>query len=334
MAQRKGGPGANLVYSTDADPGLTRVRHGRSFAYRRPGGRPVRDQATLRRIASLAIPPAWENVWICLQPRGHLQATGRDARGRKQFLYHPRWTRVRDADKYSRLLVFCRVLPKIRRRVAKDIRQPGLARERVIAAVVRLLERTLIRVGNAEYARENKSYGLTTLRDRHAKIRGSTIKLSFRAKSGIDVETEVTDKRLAGVVKKCQDLPGQVLFAYVDNTGERHTISSHDVNDYLRETSGADISAKDFRTWAGTVLAVAALKELEGFQSDAEAKKNVVHAVEKVARRLGNTRAVARRSYVHPAVIDSYLDGSLDKALARQAIDEAVMALLQRRLKR
>ena len=334
MAQHKGGPGANLVYSTDADAGLTRVRQGRSFVYRRPGGRLVRDRATLKRIESLAIPPAWENVWICLQPRGHLQATGRDARGRKQFRYHDRWTRVRDADKYSRLIVFCRVLPKIRRRVARDLRQPGLARERVIAAVVRLLERTLIRVGNAEYARENKSYGLTTLRDRHAKIRGSTIRLSFRAKSGIDVETEVTDKRLAGVVKKCQDLPGQVLFAYIDDAGERRTISSHDVNDYLRETTGADISAKDFRTWAGTVLAVAALKELEGFQTDAEAKKNVIHAVEKVARKLGNTRAVARRSYVYPAVIDSYLDGSLDKALARQAIDEAVMALLQHRLRR
>ena len=294
----------------------------------------MRDQATLRRITSLAIPPAWEKVWICPHPRGHVQATGRDARGRKQFLYHPKWTKVRDADKYSRLIVFCRVLPRIRRRVARDLRQPGLARERVIAAVVRLLERTLIRVGNAAYARQNKSYGLTTLRDRHAKIRGSTIRLSFRAKSGIEVETEVTDKRLAGVVKKCQDLPGQVLFAYIDDEGERRTISSHDVNDYLRETSGADVTAKDFRTWAGTVLAVAALKELEGFESDVEAKKNVIRAVEKVARKLGNTRAVARRSYVHPAVIDSYLDGSLDKALARQAIDEAVIALLHHRLKR
>ena len=333
MAQRKGRPGANLVYSSDADAGLTRSRQGRGFAYRLPGGRIVRDQGTLKRITSLAIPPAWEKVWICRHPRGHLQATGRDARGRKQFLYHPAWTKVRDADKYSRLIVFCKVLPRIRRRVAKDLRQPGLGRERVIAAVVRLLETTLIRVGNAEYARENKSFGLTTLRDRHANVRGATIRLSFRAKSGIDVEAEVTDKRVAGVVKRCQDLPGQLLFAYVDDDGEKRTISSQDVNDYLRETSGAEVTAKDFRTWAGTVLAVRALKRLEGFESDAEAKKKVVQAVERVARRLGNTRAVARRSYVHPAVIDSYLDGSLEKALARQAIDEAVLELIQRRAK-
>ena len=333
MAQRIGRAGADLVYSSDADPGLTRSRQGEGFVYRRPGGRLVRDRATLERIRSLAIPPAWEHVWICPDPSGHVQATGRDARGRKQYLYHPRWTRVRDADKYSRLIVFCKVLPRVRRRVAKDLRQDGLARERVIAAVVRLLETTLIRVGNAEYARDNKSFGLTTLRDRHAKVRGSKIRLSFRAKSGIDVEAEVTDKRVAGVVKKCQDLPGQHLFVYVDDAGEKRTITSEDVNDYLRETSGADITAKDFRTWAGTVLAVRALKQLEGFESDAEAKKNVIQAVERVARKLGNTRAVARRSYVHPAVIDSYLDGSLEKALARQAIDSAVLELIQRRLK-
>jgi DNA topoisomerase-1 len=334
MAQRRGPAGANLVFSTDADAGLTRDRQGDGFVYRRPGGRLVRDRGTLERIRSLAIPPAWEKVWICPDRSGHVQATGRDARGRKQYLYHPQWTKVRDADKYSRLIVFCKVLPRVRRRVAKDLRQEGLARERVIAAVVRLLETTLIRVGNAEYARENKSFGLTTLRDRHARVRGSTIRLSFRAKSGIEVEAEVTDRRVAGVVKKCQDLPGQHLFVYVDDAGEKRTITSQDVNDYLRETSGAEITAKDFRTWAGTVLAVRALKQLEGFESEAEAKRNVIQAVERVARRLGNTRAVARSSYVHPAVIDSYLDGSLEKALARQAIDSAVLELIQKRLKR
>jgi DNA topoisomerase-1 len=308
-----------LVYSSDAGPGITRVRRGRGFAYRSPSGRPLRDPATLRRIARLAVPPAWTDVWISPNPRGHLQATGRDARRRKQFRYHPRWTAMRDADKFAHLVGFCRVLPQIRRRVARDLRTPGLSQEKVIAAIVRLLETTFIRVGNEEYATENRSYGLTTLRDRHAKVSGNTIRLAFRGKSGKDVEAEVTDPRVARVVKKCQDLPGQLLFGYIDQNGERRTVSSEDVNQYLHDTTGADYTAKDFRTWGGTVLAAVSLRALHGFESEAEAKRNVVAAIDRVARRVGNTRAVSRRSYVHPAVIDSYLDNRLDSALRRRA---------------
>ena len=335
-----------LVYSSDAQPGLRRVRRGRGFVYRDAGHELVRDRLTLDRIKSLAIPPAWNDVWICASPRGHLQATGRDARGRKQFRYHPRWTALRDANKYSRLIGFCAVLPKIRRRVARDLRAPELTHEKVIATIVKLMETTLIRVGNEEYARQNRSYGLTTLRDRHAKVRGGTVRLVFRGKSGKDVEAEVTDRRVARVVKQCQDLPGQDLFAYVDGNGERRTVPSQDVNEYLRETTGEDYTAKDFRTWAGTVLAAVALRELEGFASEAEAKHNVVAAIDRVAKRLGNTRAVCRRSYVHPAVLDSYLDGSLGRKLVRRAeklLDEvpvtaseesAVLSLLRSRLRR
>ena len=305
----------------------------------------MRDPAVLDRIRALAIPPAWTDVWICTSPRGHLQATGRDARQRKQFRYHPRWTALRDANKYSRLIGFCGVLPRIRRRVRRDMRRPGLSHEKVVATVVKLMEKTLIRVGNDEYAKQNGSFGLTTLRGRHARVRGGTVRLRFRGKSGKEIEAEVTDRRVARVVKQSQELPGQELFAYIDESGERRTVSSQDVNDYLRETTGADYTAKDFRTWAGTVLAAVALRELEEFESDAEAKRNVVKAIDRVARRLGNTRAVARRSYVHPAVLDSYFDGSLGRALARRAeklleqgpitpsVEEAVLSILRRRLR-
>jgi DNA topoisomerase-1 len=316
-----------LVYSADAGPGITRVRRGRGFEYRRPSGSALRDAAALRRIRSLAVPPAWTDVWINPDPRGHIQATGRDARGRKQSRYHPLWTAHRDADKFSHVVGFCRILPRIRRRVSRDLRAPGLSQEKVIAAIVRLLERTFIRVGNEEYASQNGSFGLTTLRDRHAKVRGATIRLSFRGKGGKEVEAEVTDPRVARVVKRCQDLPGQVLFGYVDENGERRTVSSEDVNDYLRETTGADYTAKDFRTWGGTVLAAVALRALEGFESEAEAKRNVVAAIDKVARRLGNTRAVARRSYVHPAVIDAYVGHELDAA---RSVEAAVLKLLRK----
>ncbi len=334
-----------LTYSSDAYPGIARVRRGRGFEYRDTKGKKVRDPAVLGRIRALAIPPAWTDVWICTSPRGHMQATGRDARGRKQFRYHPRWTALRDANKYSRLIGFCRVLPRIRRRVARDLRRPGLSHEKVVATVVKLMEMTLIRVGNDEYAKENRSFGLTTLRDRHARVRGGTLRLRFRGKSGKEIEAEVLDRRVARVVKQSQELPGQELFAYIDDGGEQHTVSSQDVNDYLQETTGADYTAKDFRTWAGTVLAAVALRELEGFESDAEAKRNVVKAIDRVARRLGNTRAVARRSYVHPAVLDSYFDGSLGRALARRAeklleggsitpsVEEAVLSILRRRLR-
>lgn len=304
-----------LVYSLDSQPGIRRVRRGGGFVYHHASGDPVRSRSTLNRISALAVPPAWKDVWICPDPCGHIQATGRDARGRKQFCYHSLWTEQRDEDKFSRLIGFCKALPRIRRRVARDLRSPGLSEDKVIAAIVRLLEVTLIRVGNEEYAKENRSFGLTTLRDRHARVRGRSIRLTFRGKSGRDVEAEVTDRRVARVVKQCQDLPGQVLFTFVDEDGHRRPVSSQDVNRYLRETCGADYSAKDFRTWAGTVLAAVALREAGTFESEAEAKHNVVGAIERVARRLRNTRAVCRRSYVHPAVIDSYLDGSLEKSI-------------------
>jgi len=335
-----------LIYSSDAQPGIARLRRGRGFKYRDPEGKKVRDAAVLGRIRALAVPPAWTDVWVCASPRGHVQATGRDARRRKQFRYHPRWTALRDANKYSRLIGFCRVMPRIRRRVARDLRRPGLSHEKVVATVVKLMEMTLIRVGNDEYARQNGSFGLTTLRDRHAKVRGGTVLLRFRGKSGKEVEAEVTDRRVARVVKQSQELPGQELFAYIDDSGERRTVSSQDVNDYIRETTGADYTAKDFRTWAGTVLAAVALGEAEGFESETEAKHNVVKAIDRVARRLGNTRAVARRSYVHPAVLDSYFDGSLGPALSNRAeklleegpitpsVEEAVLSILRRRLRK
>lgn len=308
------------------------MRHGRGFTYRDPDGHTVRSEATLERIRALAVPPAWEDVWICASARGHVQATGRDARGRKQFRYHPRWTALRDADKFSRVAGFYRVLPRIRRRVAKDLRRPGLPHEKVIAVVVRLMEMTLIRIGNDEYARQNRSYGLTTLRDRHAHVRGSTVRFRFRGKSGQEVEAEVTDRRVARIVKQLQELPGQELFTYRDENGEQHSVSSQDVNDYLRETTGGDYTAKDFRTWAGTVLATAALRALHGFESEAEARRNVIKAIDRVARRLGNTRAVARRSYVHPAVVDAYLDGSLVRAVTETpAIEQSVLSVLRRR---
>ena len=322
------------------------MRHGRGFAYRDAEERPVRDRPTLVRIKSLAIPPAWSDVWICASARGHLQATGRDARGRKQFRYHPRWTALRDASKYERLIGFCRVMPKLRRRVARDLRRPELTHEKVLATVIKLMKATLIRIGNEEYARQNGSYGLTTLRDRHARVRGSTVRLIFRGKSGKEVDAEVTDKRVARVVKQCQELPGQDLFSYVDANGERRTVTSQDVNDYMRETTGEDYTAKDFRTWAGTVLAAVALRELKGFESETEAKRNVDAAIDRVAKRLGNTRAVCRRSYVHTAVLDSYLDGSLGRRLVRRAdklldegpvtpsVESAVLSLLRSRLRR
>ena len=335
-----------LIYSSDTQRGIARLRRGRGFEFRDPDGKKVRDAAVLRRIRALAIPPAWTDVWVCASPRGHLQATGRDARQRKQFLYHARWTVLRDANKYSRLIGFCRVMPRIRRRVARDLRRPGLTHEKVVATVVKLMEITFIRVGNDEYARQNGSFGLTTLRDGHAKVRGGTVRLRFRGKSGKEVEAEVTDRRVARVVKQSQELPGQDLFAYIDDSGERRTVSSEDVNDYLRETTGGEYTAKDFRTWAGTVLAAVALREVEGFESEAEAKHNVVKAIDRVARRLGNTRAVARRSYVHPAVLESYFDGSLGRALARRAeklleqgpitpsVEEAVLSILRRHLRK
>jgi DNA topoisomerase-1 len=338
---------AHLAYVSDDRPGIRRLRTGRGFRYVDTHDRPVRDPATLRRIRSLALPPAWAGVWICPQPHGHLQATGRDARGRKQYRYHTRWRSVRDATKYDRMTAFGQALPALRARTAEHLALPGLPREKVLATVVCLLEVTLIRVGNEEYARENHSYGLTTLRDRHVDIDGSTVRFHFRGKSGVRHELEVSDARLAKVVKRCQDVPGQELFQYRDAaTGEFRTVSSGDVNDYLREVTGQEFTAKDFRTWAGTVLAAKALREFPLAKTATVAKRNVVRAIEAVAARLGNTAAVCRKCYVNPAVIDAYLEGTLAATLARRAEDElkrnlpdlppeeaAVLAFLDARLK-
>ena len=336
---------AGLRYVTDDEPGITRRRAGRGWVFTSADGRRITEQPSLSCIKLLAIPPAWTDVWICPDRRGHVQATGRDARGRKVYRYHPRWRQARDDEKYTRMLAFARALPRIRRRVDRDLRRPGLPREKVLAAVVALLERTRIRVGNEEYARENRSFGLTTLRDRHARIRGGRLTFAFRGKSGKAHEVEVADARLARIVSRCQDLPGQQLFGYVDDDGERRGIASEDVNDYLREISGEDFTAKDFRTWAGTVLAAMALQEFQAFDTQAEAKRNVVRAIETVAEKLGNTPAVSRASYVHPEVIDAYLEGDLlretREEVDRQLSEElghlspeeaAVFVLLRQRL--
>ena len=335
--------GAGLVYTDDDRPGIRRLKRGKGFRYVDARKRPVKNAADLARIRSLVIPPAWTDVWICPNPRGHLQATGRDARGRKQYRYHPKWRAVRDSTKYERLILFGRALPVIRRRTDADLRRVGLPREKVLAAVVRLLEKTFIRVGNDEYARDNKSFGLTTMRDGHVKISGSTVRFIFRGKSGVDHALALDDPRLARIVKQCRDLPGQELFQYRDEHGAVIDIGSADVNAYLKDVTGEEFTSKDFRTWAGTVLAAQLLRDFEEVDSQARAKKNVVEAIEHVAKQLGNTRAVCRKCYVHPAVIDAYLDGSLLKTMAQRAratkavgkmtaAEAAVLGLLQRKL--
>jgi DNA topoisomerase-1 len=301
---------AGLRYVCDErTPGIRRIGSKHRVRYVDAHGRTIGDRTILQRIKSLAIPPAWIDVWICTDPRGHLQATGRDARGRKQYRYHPRWRQVRDEVKYSRLLTFARALPRIRQRTSADLRKSGLPRAKVLATVVRLLEKTLIRVGNEEYAKQNGSVGLTTMRDHHAKVNGSKLRFEFRGKSGIQHAIDLSDARLARIVKACRDLPGYGLFQYVDDDGTRVAIDSADVNAYVREISGEDFTAKDFRTWAGTLLASQELCSLSRFSSLAEAKRNIVQAVTVVAKQLGNTKAVCRKSYIHPAIFDAYLDG-------------------------
>jgi len=314
-----------LRYVSDGDAGFRRIRSGSGFAYVGPRRNRIRDPGVLGRIRSLAIPPAWEDVWICALPEGHIQATGRDQRGRKQYRYHPRWREVRDESKYGRMLAFARVLPVIRRRVARDMRRPGLSREKVLATVVNLLETTLIRVGNQEYARANGSFGLTTLRDQHARISGSKLRFQFRGKTGKPHVVDVSDARLSRIVKRCQDLPGYRLFQYVDDDGRRVSIDSSDVNEYLRRIAGSDFTAKDFRTWAGTVLAAMALQEFERFDSKAQAKRNVLRAIESVASKLGNTPAICRKCYVHPVILETYLEAprSLLHAM-KQRTEEAL----------
>jgi DNA topoisomerase I len=316
---------AGLHYVTDRRPGIVRARkRGGAFDYFDPRGRRIRETKSLARIKRLAIPPAWRDVWISPDASGHLQATGRDARSRKQYRYHPDWRKIRDETKYDRVLGFGRALQKIRRRVARDLARRGLPREKVLATIVRLLETTLIRVGNEEYARDNKSYGLTTLQNRHAEIRPGKVIFRFRGKSGKQHVFDIQNRKLANIVRRCRDLPGYELFQYIDESGTPVDITSSDVNDYLREISGADFTAKDFRTWAGTVLATRALQEFEKFTSQTEAKRNLLQAVEAVARMLGNTPAICRRCYVHPVVLESYLDGTLVDQLRREAEQKLV----------
>lgn len=325
---------AGLHHTTDAPPGIRRVRHGSTFRYFGPSGRRVTNREDLARIKSLVIPPAWEDVWISPDPYGHLQVTGRDARGRKQYRYHPKWRAVRDETKYYRLIGFAKALPAIRRRTSADLRRRGLEREKVLALVVQLLEKTLIRVGNDEYARQNRSFGLTTLRDGHVDVRGGRVCFTFRGKSGVEHEIALDDRRLARTVQACRDIPGYDLFQYYDEDGARHAIGSSDVNAYLKEITGEDYTSKDFRTWAGTVLAAELLRRCDACSSETQAKRNIVRAVESVAQRLGNTRAVSRQCYIHPAIFDSYLDGSLLTTAAQKEEEAAVLALLQRRASR
>lgn len=336
---------AGLRYVSDEAPGIRRRKAGKRWVYFAADGARITDESRIAWFNRLAIPPAWTDVWICPDRRGHLQATGRDAKGRKVYRYHPRWREVREEAKYGRMLAFARALPQIRQRVEEDLAKPGLPREKVLAAVVALLERTRIRVGNEEYARDNRSFGLTTLRDRHARIKGGRMTFAFKGKSGKSHEVEIADRQLARIVARCQDLPGQQLFQYLDDDGRRCGVASDDVNAYLREITGEDFSAKDFRTWAGTVLAAMALQEFSEVDDAAQAKKNVVRAIESVAEKLGNTPAVSRASYVHPQVIEAYLEGDLLQAAREEAdrklTDEladltpeeaAVYALLRQRL--
>jgi DNA topoisomerase-1 len=336
---------AGLRYVHDNKPGICRQRQGEAFHYLDAHGNPVDDTGTLARIKSLAIPPAWTEVWICPQANGHLQATGRDAKGRKQYRYHPRWRNVRDEVKYERMLNFGNALPAIRREVDRALKLPGLPREKMLATIVYLLEATMMRIGNEEYARTNKSFGLTTLRSRHVHIDGSDVEFRFRGKSGVFHKVKVHDRRLARIIQRTRDLPGQELFHYVDDDGTPHTIDSADVNEYLRTITGEDYTAKDFRTWSGTVLAALALQEFEKFDSEAQAKKNIVRAIESVAAKLGNTPSICRKCYVHPAVLEAYLEGTVLEALRTRTEQEliedlhslqpeeaAVLALLQQRL--
>ena len=325
-----------LRYVRADAPGIERRKAGKGFSYRHPSGEPVRDEATLARIRSLAVPPAWTDVWICTDPAGHLQATGRDARGRRQYRYHPKFRARRDRGKFARLVRFGDLLPKIRRRVRADLARPGLPREKVLAAVVSLLETTRFRVGNEEYARLNRSFGISTLRTRHAKVQGATIQFRFRGKGGRIEERSLVDRRLAAVVRRCQDLPGQELFQYPDEDGEPRPISSEDVNDYIREAAGSDeLSAKDFRTWTATVLAHRALREaLDGRDLDDAAtgglpKRIVAQALERTAEAIGDTVTVTRNSYVHPAVLAAPTDSAAPRAV-RQARRASAIATTRR----
>ena len=338
---------AGLRYVSDEQPGYTRKAKGDDFEYFDTEGKKIRDETRLLRIKRIGVPPAYRDVWICPSANGHIQATGRDARGRKQYRYHERWREVRDENKYDRMIVFGKMLPKIRRRVDRDLKRHGLPREKVLATVVQLLERTFIRVGNEEYAKENKSFGLTTMRNRHVDVTATKLKFSFRGKSGKEHEVDVTDRRLAKIIRQLQDLPGQEVFQYLNEKDERRKVTSEDVNEYLREITGEDFTAKDFRTWAGTVLAAMALNLQEAFENKTQAKKNIKDAISAVAKILGNTPAVCRKCYVHPAVLETYLDGAMIEGLKKKteetlerklgdlrSEEAAVMTFLQARLEK
>jgi DNA topoisomerase I len=342
---QKSAQAVGLRYVSDELPGIRRRKSAKGFRYVDANGKSVLDRAQLGRIKSLAIPPAWTEVWICPVENGHLQATGRDDKGRKQHRYHRRWREARDETKFNRMIVFAKALPKIRQRVRKDLKLPELSRKKVLATIVRLLEISLIRVGNEEYARNNHSFGLTTMQDKHVAVNGSTVHFQFNGKGGKHHTIDVKNEQLAKIVKRCRDIPGQDLFQYIDENGERVDVKSEDVNGYLREISGENFTVKDFRTWAGTVLAAIALREFEKFDTQARAKKNLVRAIESVAKKLGNTPTICKKCYVHPAIFDSYLDGSLADILKQHAEEElkvalnklkpeeaAVLSLLQQRL--
>jgi DNA topoisomerase-1 len=331
---------AGLRYVSENQPGYGRKATGDDFEYFDTEGKAVRDEQRLLRIKRLAIPPAWTDVWISPTANGHVQATGRDARKRKQYIYHERWREMRDENKYERIVSFGKALPKIRRRVSKDLSLPGLPRNKVLAAIVQLLEDSFIRVGNEEYARENKSFGLTTMQGRHVDVKGSKMRFRFRGKSGIKHDVDVTDRRIAKIVLKLQDLPGQELFQYVDENDEVCAITSQDVNDYLREITGEDFTAKDFRTWAGTVLAAIALSAVGAFETKKQAKANVKDAIGVVSKILRNTPAICRKCYIHPAVLETYLSGepieglkrTIEKALTREDVEAAILKFLKTRL--
>lgn len=336
--------GAGLIYVNDDMPGITRIRAGRGFSYRDARGRTIRDKAERKRLAALAIPPAYEDVWICPDPRGHILATGRDAKGRKQYRYHPDFREVRDSAKYDHMLEFATALPRIRRQVDKDMGRRGLPAEKVLATIVWLLENTMIRVGNSGYVKENRSHGLTTLRDRHVTFAGSEVRFRFKGKGGKEWDLDIRNARVAKIVRAAQDIPGQHLFQYLDEDGQRREVSSTEVNDYLRGISGREVTAKDFRTWTGTVLAALALAEYEAADSEAAARANVREAIETVAATLGNTPAICRKCYVHPQIIDAYLSGGLKLELREKIADnlkkpdlrpeeKQVLTFLRRRLK-
>jgi DNA topoisomerase-1 len=343
---REAAESAGLIYVSDEERGLRRERAGDGFRYLKAGGGAVEDEATLERIRKLAIPPAWEEVWICPKASGHIQATGRDVKGRKQYRYHPQFREVRESTKYEHMMAFARALPAVRATLARHMALRGLPREKVLATVVHLLETTLIRVGNDDYARTNKSYGLTTLRNPHVKVEGAALRFQFKGKSGKTWRLQVKDRRVAKIVRACQELPGQRLFQYQDEDGEAREVTSADVNAYLKEITGEDITAKDFRTWAGTVLAALALHEFEAIDTKAAQKKNIKAAIEHVSSRLGNTPTICRKCYVHPEVLNAYIEGDLLLQVKERAEEElreigqlkpeeaAVLAMLEGRLKR